>query len=91
MLAAPVGMALGLDDCGVIQPTWTHEASAWVDGQLALRGWWRTGPLRVVRDSRRGQVVALPTTAGTMYVKRPSAFLAPEGTILSRLASAGSP
>jgi len=68
-----------------------HEASAWVDSQLARRGWTRTGHLRVVRDSYRGQVAALATTAGTMYAKRPAAFLAPEGMILSRLASAGRP
>jgi hypothetical protein len=69
--------------------SWTDEAGAWIDGQLARRGWTRTGRLRVVRDSYRGQVAAVPTTAGTMYAKRPAAFLAPEGTILSRLASTG--
>ena len=74
---------------GDLQPSWTHEAGAWVDGELARRGWTRTGQLRVVRDSYRGQVAAVPTTAGTMFAKRPAAFLAPEGTIVSRLASAG--
>src|SRR5215467_8731942 len=76
-------------DTRVLQPTWQDEANTWVDGQLARLGWARTGPLRAVRDSHRCQVAALPTTAGTMYVKRPAAFLAPEGTIVSRLAAAG--
>jgi hypothetical protein len=65
------------------------EADAWVDRELSRLGVARAGGLRLVRDSNRGRVAVLATSAGPMYLKRPAAFLAPEGAVVACLARFG--
>jgi hypothetical protein len=51
------------------QPGWFEQASAWIDAQLAARGWHGVSPLELVRLRPWSAFARVSTTNGTAYFK----------------------
>lgn len=69
------------------QPGWLEQATAWIEGQLAERGWRAAGPVELAHQRPWSSFAQIATDRGTVYFKAPAPSCLFEAALTEALAT----